>query len=65
MHCVHSWYAERVLSGNVRASFYLYNTVRDADALVAGVRELLDRVPPSTEAPGVVAGPGSPRPAPG
>ncbi len=46
-HCVHSWYAERGLSGNVRASFYLYNRREDADALVEGVRELLARVPPS------------------
>lgn len=44
-HCVHSWYAERGIPGNVRASFYLYNNVADVDALVAGVRELLDRVP--------------------
>jgi cysteine desulfurase/selenocysteine lyase len=51
MHCVHSWYAHRGLSGNVRASFYLYNTTRDADALVRGVRELLGRVPPPIGAP--------------
>jgi cysteine desulfurase/selenocysteine lyase len=44
-HCVHSWYAERSLDGNVRASFYLYNDDSDADRLVAGVRELLERVP--------------------
>jgi cysteine desulfurase / selenocysteine lyase len=41
MHCVHSYYAERGLSGNVRASFYLYNDRRDADRLLTGVRELL------------------------
>jgi cysteine desulfurase/selenocysteine lyase len=46
MHCVHSFYAARGLSGNVRASFYLYNDRRDAKALVAGVRELLELVPP-------------------
>jgi cysteine desulfurase/selenocysteine lyase len=45
MHCVHSWYAKRGLSGNVRASFYLYNTPADVNALVAGVRELVERVP--------------------
>ena len=45
MHCVHSYYALRGLSGNVRASFYLYNGAEDGDALVRGVRELLQRVP--------------------
>ncbi len=44
MHCVHSFYAARGLVGNVRASFYLYNHDRDADALVRGVTELLERV---------------------
>jgi cysteine desulfurase/selenocysteine lyase len=44
-HCVHSWYAERGLDGNVRASFYLYTNDSDADRLIAGVRELLERVP--------------------
>jgi len=44
-HCVHSFYAARGLSGNVRASFYLYNDRADARALARGVRELLDLVP--------------------
>jgi cysteine desulfurase / selenocysteine lyase len=44
-HCVHSWYAERGLDGNVRASFYLYTDGSDADRLIAGVRELLERMP--------------------
>src|SRR4029077_10844387 len=44
-HCVHSWYAERSLDGNVRASFYLYTDESDADRLIAGVRELLERMP--------------------
>jgi cysteine desulfurase/selenocysteine lyase len=44
-HCVHSWYAERGIPGNVRASFYFYNRPSDVDALVAGVRELLARIP--------------------
>jgi cysteine desulfurase/selenocysteine lyase len=46
-HCVHSWYAERNLDGNVRASFYLYSNESDADRLIAGVRELLERMPGS------------------
>jgi cysteine desulfurase/selenocysteine lyase len=44
-HCVHSWYDRRNLSGNLRASFYLYNTVGDVDRLVDGVRELIERIP--------------------
>lgn len=44
-HCVHSWYERRGLVGNVRASFYLYNTDEDVAALVAGVRELVARMP--------------------
>ena len=45
MHCVHSYYAARNLPGNVRASFYLYNDRSDADRLINGLRELLERVP--------------------
>jgi cysteine desulfurase/selenocysteine lyase len=44
-HCVHSWYERRHLPGNVRASFYLYNSLGDADRLVDGVRELIERIP--------------------
>lgn len=44
-HCVHSWYERRQLPGNARASFYMYNNQDDARALVAGVRELMERVP--------------------
>jgi len=45
MHCVHSYYSRRNLPGNVRASFYLYNDRIDADRLIGGVRELLEKVP--------------------
>jgi cysteine desulfurase / selenocysteine lyase len=45
MHCVHSFYERRGLPGNVRASFYFYNDRGDADRLVAGLRELLERIP--------------------
>ncbi len=44
-HCVHSWYAERGLTGSVRASFYLYNTVDEVRRLVQGIQELLVRIP--------------------
>ncbi|HZY92764.1 MAG TPA: aminotransferase class V-fold PLP-dependent enzyme [Thermoplasmata archaeon] len=45
MNCVHSWYRRHGLPGNLRASFYLYNSTRDADRLVSGVRELVAKVP--------------------
>ncbi len=48
MHCVHSFYAQRGLSGNVRASFYFYNDRRDAETFLRAVRELLERVPSGT-----------------
>ncbi len=52
-HCVHSWYDRRGLTGNVRASFYLYNDATDVDALVRGVDELLTRTdrPPGPARP--------------
>ena len=49
-HCVHSWYERRGLSGNVRASFYLYNTDEDAEVLVRGIREMIERIPDRPEA---------------
>jgi len=45
MHCVHSFYSRRGLPGNVRASFYFYNDRDDADRLVNGLTELLEKVP--------------------
>jgi cysteine desulfurase/selenocysteine lyase len=44
-HCVHSWYTARGLTGSVRASFMFYTSVRDVDRMVAGLTELLQRVP--------------------
>ncbi len=49
MHCVHSWYRAHGLPGNLRASFYLYNSASDVDRLVAGVQELLERLPARAE----------------
>ena len=45
MHCAHSYYSRRGLPGNVRASFYLYNDRTDADRLIGGLRELLEKLP--------------------
>jgi len=64
MHCVHSYYARRGLPGNVRASFYLYNDRSDADRLIAGLRELLERVPSAIGTSAGTAG-SSPRGVPG
>ncbi|MCI4323112.1 MAG: cysteine desulfurase [Thermoplasmata archaeon] len=50
MHCAHSWYAERGIPGNVRASFYLYNTPEDTDRLLAGIREMLQLLPGAAHA---------------
>lgn len=49
MHCVHSWYRARGLTGNARASFYLYTNEGDVDALVTGLRELCERIPAASE----------------
>ncbi|HUR68897.1 MAG TPA: aminotransferase class V-fold PLP-dependent enzyme [Candidatus Thermoplasmatota archaeon] len=40
-HCLHSWFNARGVPGAVRASFYLYNTSAEADALVEAVTQLL------------------------
>ncbi len=50
MHCAHSWYAERGIPGNVRASFYLYNNAEDVERLIAGVQELLQLLPGAARA---------------
>lgn len=58
MHCAHSFYARRGISGNVRASFYLYNTAADGAALVRGIEELLERIPgPIGTSAGTAGGP--------
>lgn len=59
MNCVHSWYRARGLDGNARASFYLYTSAEDVQRLVAGLRELRERIPaPATSrAPASVRSP--------
>ena len=59
MHCVHSFYERRGLPGNVRASFYFYNHRPDADRLVRGIRELLERLGPGRVSGTSAASPGS------
>jgi cysteine desulfurase/selenocysteine lyase len=60
-HCVHSYYDARGLVGSVRASFYLYNHRADAQALIDGVRELLERAGGGA-ASGTSAGTSTPAP---
>lgn len=43
MHCCHPYFESLGVSGCVRASTYLYNTVEDADALVDAVRGIADK----------------------
>lgn len=39
-HCVHSWFTAHGIRGSVRASFYLYNTLDEVDALLDAVAEI-------------------------
>lgn len=41
MHCVHSWFNENRIEGSVRASFYLYNTMDEAEIFVEKIKNLL------------------------
>jgi cysteine desulfurase / selenocysteine lyase len=61
MHCVHSFYERRGLTGNVRASFYLYNDRHDVETLVRGIEEVLDRIPGNRVSDTSAATPGSGR----
>jgi cysteine desulfurase/selenocysteine lyase len=61
MQCVHSWYRERGLAGSIRASFYLYTSPADIDALTTGIRELLARIPASGQLPKTPAKGASPK----
>lgn len=40
-HCVHSWYQSRRLKDSVRASFYFYNTMEEAEKFVAVLKKIL------------------------
>lgn len=40
MHCVHSWFNAHKIKGSVRASFYIYNTEREAHEFVSAVKEI-------------------------
>ncbi|MBU1246104.1 MAG: aminotransferase class V-fold PLP-dependent enzyme [Nanoarchaeota archaeon] len=42
MHCVHSWFNSRKLSGSARASFYLYNTMDEAKRFVEEVKKIIE-----------------------
>lgn len=40
-HCVHAWFAARQISGSVRASFYAYNTLEEAETLVRALKQVV------------------------
>ena len=39
-HCVHSWFNANGIKGSVRASFYFYNTLQEAEIFVASLRKI-------------------------
>lgn len=40
-HCVHSWFNSRNIKGSVRASFYFYNTMEEAEHFVTSINKVL------------------------
>ena len=40
LHCDHSWFNDKKISGSARASFYLYNTMEEADIFVYALKKL-------------------------
>lgn len=40
-HCVHSWFASRNIPGSVRASFYFYNTMEEAEIFVNNLKKVI------------------------
>ena len=41
LHCLHDWYGKRKIDGSVRASFYLYNTMDEANIFAEKIEELM------------------------
>lgn len=39
-HCVHSWFNAKGIYGSVRASAYFYNTLEEADVLIASLKKI-------------------------
>ena len=39
-HCTHPLHRKLGISGTVRASYYLYNTMEEVDKLIAGIEEI-------------------------
>ena len=39
-HCVHSWFNAKGIRGSVRASAYFYNTLEEADVLIASLKKI-------------------------
>ncbi len=43
-HCVHSWYNNRHVKDSIRASFYFYNTIDEAEKLIFALKKILGLV---------------------
>ncbi|MBP9759677.1 cysteine desulfurase [Candidatus Dojkabacteria bacterium] len=40
-HCVHSWFNAKKIKGSVRASFYFYNTIEEAEIFVRELKKVV------------------------
>ena len=40
-HCVHSWFNARNINGSVRASFYFYNTIEEAETFITEFKKVI------------------------
>jgi cysteine desulfurase/selenocysteine lyase len=40
MHCVHSWFNAKKMTGSVRVSLYFYNTLEDAQKLITNLNKI-------------------------
>lgn len=43
-HCVHSWYNSRGVKDSIRASFYFYNTMEEAEKFISALKKILGLV---------------------
>jgi len=43
-HCVHSWFHAHNMLGSVRASFYAYNTLEEADIFIDAVKKIIHNI---------------------
>lgn len=43
-HCVHSWFNAHKIDGSLRASFYLYNTEKEAELFVETLKQIIKQL---------------------